>query len=187
MQHSGKMFLDFGPNSGYVQELYELYSSDKTLVSPHWIKYFEEFEKSLRPNRGSIPNGGYANGGSVEKLAPLSSELNVMASQAIDLRLQDKVYDLISSYRQHGHLKAKINPLTKGINPLPQSADLEMEYYGFSSLDLEKTVSCAGFKNQSQMKLRDLIEELNLFIAKASVSNTHTYKVKRKEAGYKTR
>lgn len=156
------MFSDFGPNSGYVQELYELYSSDKTLVSPNWIKYFEEFEKSIAPNGGTLhTNGGSIDNFTVEKLSSLAPEISsISAPFAADTRLQDKVYNLVSAYRSNGHLKAKINPLSKGVNPLPQSADLGLDYYNFTAADLEKTVSCAGFKNQSQIKLKDLIEEL---------------------------
>ena len=151
-----KLFSDFGSNSGYVQELYDLYCSDTTLVSPTWAKYFEEVQKNSKQNGGAF----ITNGAPAEKLNPISTDLNLNPAQAIDLRLQDKVYTLITAYRNNGHLRAKINPLTKGVNPLPQSADLDLEFYNFSQADLEKTVSCLGFKGQMQMKLKDLIEEL---------------------------
>jgi 2-oxoglutarate dehydrogenase E1 component len=157
------MFSDFGPNSGYVQELYELYSSDPTLVSSNWAKYFEDLENGsvggTAPTNGGTSNGGAVNGGA-PIAAVIPAELSSLPAPSADTRLQEKVFNLISAYRNNGHLKAKINPLTKGINPLPQSADIGLDYYGFSEADLEKTVSCLGFKNHSQLKLKDLIEEL---------------------------
>ena len=41
---SDSNFSNFGPNSGYIQDMYELYLKDPKLVGPSWVNYFSQFK-----------------------------------------------------------------------------------------------------------------------------------------------
>jgi len=186
MSQSVDFSAQFGQNSGFVSELFELYKKDAGLVSETWANYFRSFEidgngvlqsssaleTKTETNGHSQPrsNGQKENGHHAAELPSIQNEKQLSGDQ----RLQEKVYKLISAYRSNGHLKAKINPLSKGIFPLPQSEDIDLNYYAFKDEDLNKEVSWGGFKNRTQGKLSELISSLSeVFCGSIGFEYTH--------------
>lgn len=163
--------LLFGANSGYVEELYALYKDDPALVGDTWANYFIKLDNELVANgeHRQISENGHqvtttkvTNGhSSFQSPVPSIGEVTrENIKSVVDNRLQDKVYRLINTFRSFGHLKARINPLSKGVMSLPQSEDLDPMFFGFTDSDMESEVSCDGFQSKSRMELRTLIEEL---------------------------
>ena len=67
------------------------------------------------------------------------------------------VFDLVHSYRELGHLVADLNPLA----PKPAGHPLlEPSEFGFGDEDLDRVVSCGGFRGCSRASIRDLIGRL---------------------------
>ena len=50
-------FSQFGPNSGYIEDLFKLYLSDPSLVGGNWAVFFERL---LDSNEYTAPTGGVA-------------------------------------------------------------------------------------------------------------------------------
>src|SRR5205823_5310312 len=67
------------------------------------------------------------------------------------------VFDLVHSYRELGHLVADLSPLA----PKPAGHPLlEPSEFGFGDEDLDRVVSCGGFRGCSRASIRDLIARL---------------------------
>lgn len=128
-------------NEDYLEELYESFLKDAESVSPEWQKYFNQLIKD-KTGAPDVPHAEVRE--QFLQLAQQSARhLLVAGMDDTSDKLQEKVLELISAYRRLGHLKANIDPLNlyKGIyNPT-----LELNYYGFSELDLQKTVNATAF------------------------------------------
>lgn len=148
MTSSASLFTQFGPNSGYVEELYQLYLSDPSLVGDSWSSYFATLNGSAS---GLVPAAVAKSNGVHAASTPATSS---------ELELQAKVGTLIEAYRQLGHYAARINPLTRGIRALPTPAELDIASYGFSESDLKRSVFCAGFQGKKSIELAALLKEL---------------------------
>lgn len=147
-------FSEFGSNSGYIKDLYELYLKDSKSVPSDWAEYFSRFSNG-GGTQASVTNGqSYTNGSANYQSA------GQQESQAVDAVLQEKIYRMVSAFRNRGHLKANINPLSQGVAKIPSSDDINIDYYGFAESDLGKTFPCAGFKGAEQLPLSELIRDI---------------------------
>ncbi len=72
---------------------------------------------------------------------------------------QARVLELINSYRVRGHLIANIDPLNA--MPLHYHAELEMESYGLTIWDLDRTFITGGLGGKESMTLREILELLH--------------------------
>jgi len=117
---NGESFLPFGSNAGYLVELYQLYLSDPTLVSPEWAEFFA----SLDAEGVATLTNGHANGGTNGHAAAHSgaAELNTSASA-----LAEK---LVSAYRSYGHAAAQLSPLVAGGLAAESPRELTLPYHG---------------------------------------------------------
>jgi 2-oxoglutarate dehydrogenase E1 component len=119
-------------NKEYVAEQYRRWKADPASVGQEWSLFFAGYE---------LANG--ANGAAV---APPAEAAPVIG-----------VFDLVHSYRELGHLVARLNPL----DPTPRThALLEPSEFGFGEADLDRVVSCGGFRGCSRTSIRDLIARL---------------------------
>ncbi len=129
---------EFGPNQGYINELFTLYQIDPELVSADWRQYFSRYQVNTTEVQGRIN-----------------------LSQTEDWRLQESVFRYVDAFRKYGHLKAEINPLALGIVPLPSIYQLDNNFYNFTEEQLNQEVLCYHFQNKQSMILKDLIKELH--------------------------
>ena len=142
-------FSEFGPNSGFIEELYRLYKTDPTLVEANWRAFFDSYS-----NRTTQLKNGH-----VQAIAFEETPRSVLVPDQAGL-LQ-RVYRMISAYRGRGHFHADINPLNKGIVPLPDVEDIDIDFYHFTQDELNTEVNCSGFQGKERMLLSELISELN--------------------------
>ena len=96
-------------NLDWTEELYQSYLKNPMEVEDSWRWFFQGLEQGLDQGFGK--------------------------SQTTDLEKELKVFQLLSSYRDHGSLKAKLNPL--GDNP--DRGFPKLETLGISEEDLKKT------------------------------------------------
>lgn len=142
------IFSSFGPNQGFVKDLYQNYLQDRSLVSENWALYFD----SLSTPQTSVATAihiPYVNG----HVTPRTLDLGVATTQM-------KVTEMIDVYRDRGHLIAKISPISSSIIPRSAAQDLEIGHYGFSPTDMEREFACSGLAGQETMKLSAIIELL---------------------------
>ena len=152
MSDASQLFASFGQNAGYVQELFDLYRTDRSLVPAGWAQKFD----ALTGGETTTTNGhAYTNGNGH------AAAVGKMAAPAVSNDLQERVFRLVRAFRERGHLKARVNPISKGITPPPLSRDLQIEQYGFSSNELSIDVSCERFQGASSLPLGQLLSGLD--------------------------
>src|SRR5215213_3201180 len=108
----------YGPNAGYVLEIYEQYLEDPASVAPRWQTYFAEFQ----PELPLATNGHSATAVGTAPAAP-----------AVDLEKVVGAAALAQAIREYGHLDASIDPLQR---PVADNLDLELATYGLTDSDL---------------------------------------------------
>ena len=166
------MFGQFGQNAGYVEELYRLFLADPSLVGETWAAYFSQVSSvgahGLITSVGS-PAAGNLHAKDADQKAETSPTARVSAARIRDLghrdldsvlALQERATRLVAAYRERGHLRAKVNPLTKGVVPLPGSADLDPAFLGIGESEHNQEVQCSGFQGHHLMPLGSLLEQL---------------------------
>ncbi len=126
---NGDSLLSFGPNAGYLVELYQLYLSDPSLVDPTWAEFFKGLDGS---NGASAVNGhsnGHGNG------QPKGVALGQAAGAAVAARessVHAFVEKLVDAYRRYGHVKARLSPLLEGGIAPESPLELTPAHYGES-------------------------------------------------------
>jgi 2-oxoglutarate dehydrogenase E1 component len=127
-------------NKDYVAEQYRRWKADPGSVGDEWATFFAGFELALTDGT----NGRPAFSGAPSRIEPT-------VSPAFG------VFDLVHSYRELGHLVADLNPL----DPTPRSHPLlDPSEFGFSDDDMNREVSCGGFRGCSRATIGDLIGRL---------------------------
>lgn len=152
MSDSSQLFASFGQNAGYVQELFELYRTDRSLVPAGWAQKFDALmgTESAASNGHVYTNGNGHVGAAIKEAPP-----------TVSTDLQERVFRLVRAFRERGHLKARVNPISKGITPPPVSRELQIEQYGFSSSELATDVHCERFQGASNLPLAQLLSRLD--------------------------
>ena len=127
-------------NKDYVAEQYRRYKADPRSVGEEWALFFAGFEL------GASGNGAVVGAAAAGAPAAAATGPPVIG-----------VFDLVHSYRELGHLVADLNPLA----PKPAGHPLlEPSEFGFGDEDLDRVVSCGGFRGCSRASIRDLIARL---------------------------
>ncbi|MDQ3856580.1 MAG: thiamine pyrophosphate-dependent enzyme, partial [Chloroflexota bacterium] len=124
----------YGPNAGYVLELYERYQADPEAVEPSTRRLFETWSPPAEPDTATVPAGGDDRALSSE---PESSDDRTPPAHELSLADIDKVVGaarLIRVIREYGHLAARIDPL--GSEP-PGDAGLGLATHGLTEADLD--------------------------------------------------
>ena len=108
----------FGPNAGYVQELYERYAADPSSVSNDDRAYFDQAGVDLL----TIP---------VSSSRPATN--GKVSSAATDVRAIVGAASLAQAIREYGHLRASIDPLG---TPLPGAPELDAAFHNITDAEL---------------------------------------------------
>ena len=128
-----------GGNAAYVEGLYEAYLKDPNEVPPEWRDYFDRLPRvetntaSLRDLPHSVLRAQFAR---ISKMRVRTEATRSQDSQATEYeRKQVRVVQMISAYRQRGHQKATLDPLS--LDPRSPVPDLELEFHELSEADLD--------------------------------------------------
>ena len=132
----------YGPNAGYVLELYEQYLDDPASVGPKWQRYFAEFQPELPASNGHV----------AVATAPA-------AGPSADLGKVVGAATLALAIREYGHLASDIDPLGRPLEKIP---DLEQANYGVTDADLRTlpAVVVGGEVAKRSDNALDAIEQL---------------------------
>ena len=176
---------DLGPNSAYIKEMYALYRQDPSLVGDTWSDYFAANESmhSSEPAQGithqqvahsnhNNTNGSQQNSqqststsNAAQRAHTTSSSSNgglsgYYTEPAQEAAVQERVYRMISAFRGRGHFNAKINPLSKGVKPLPFVDDVQIDFYHYTEEQLSNSYNCSGLGQREYLPLSDIISQL---------------------------
>lgn len=85
-----------------------------------------------------------------------------------------RVLELIAAYRSRGHLMADIDPLMMDSDARAAHPDLNVETYGLTLWDLDRSFRVGGFHGQERMKLRDVLSILrDAYCRHVGIEYTH--------------
>ena len=123
----------------YIAELYDIYLKNPDEVEPSWRAFFQGFDFGIES-------------GSLEGLGIESK------SQVPENVLKEfQVIKLIDGYRTRGHLFTKTNPVRERRKYRPT---LDIENFGLSSSDLQKTFKAGEILGLKEATLADIINNL---------------------------
>ncbi len=117
-------------NVGYIEELFERFLNNPDAVDPDWRMFFEGIEFAKRMG------GGAAGAFSAKEI---------------------KVYDLIRAYRNYGHYKATLDPLTYSSKPV---YELELKAHSLTEADLNASFEVGAIVGLPKAKLKDIVTHL---------------------------
>ena len=158
------------PHSGslpFIEGLYTDFRRDPASVSDEWRKYFQGFEN------GEPTPAAARTGPSFRRFSLFNPPTErVPQSEAARLEvLQDRVDQLVRSYRFRGHMIARINPL--GI-PRSYPPELDPKHYGFALADMERVFSCETLHPQGPLTLAEILDRLwNTYCRSIGVEYMH--------------
>jgi len=136
-------------NAALIEEYHQRWLEDHNSVDPTWRAFFQGFTLGSNGQPpSSAPDGAI-----------------------VDNIKQSGVYYLISAYRTIGHTQAHLNPLAGPPSPSPK---LALERFRLSDADLDIVFDVGNFRGGGQLKLRDLLAQLNqTYCEHTGVEYTH--------------
>ena len=150
-------------NSSFIEEMYMKFIKNDPNLPESWREYFKEIgdeadivvKEINGPSWSPTPKQTLSkdrqkdlkNNGSL-------SELEIMKSNANSI----KAVALIRSYRQRGHLIAKLDPLN--LMKADYLDELHPESYGFKKEDYNKKIFLDGVTNRQESNVKEILEFL---------------------------
>jgi 2-oxoglutarate dehydrogenase E1 component len=150
-------------NSAFIEEMYVKFINNDSNLPDSWREYFNEIGDeadvvlkeingpswSPAPKKTFIKKGqkNYKDNGTL-------SDLELMKSNANSI----KAVAMIRSYRQRGHLIAKLDPL--GLLKSDYLDELHPESYGFKKNDYQKKIFLDGVTNKQESNIKEILEFL---------------------------
>ncbi len=116
----------YGPNAGYVLDLYERFQADPEQVDPSTRAFFTALDPAALASLTKSPNGTY-----VGAVAPTAA--TAPGSGSFDVAKVVGAVGLMTAIREYGHLAVRLDPL--GSDP-PGAPELLPGAHGLSEADL---------------------------------------------------
>ena len=132
----------YGPNAGYVLELWDRYRDDPAAVDPATRAYFDRLDPAAVPTGGLLtatnghPTNGHAADGHVGTAPATPAQPATASGQAVgagDVSRVIGAVSLVTALREYGHLAVRLDPL--GGDP-PGAPELDTETHGVTEADL---------------------------------------------------
>lgn len=146
-----------GENDSYLENLYEEYLKSPNGLDPHWRAFFEQYKQSNDVSHSEIRDyfAKLAKQPATTKVVTVNNGVNPEYKAK-----QEKVIDLISAYRNLGHLHADIDPL--GLYKGVKNPSLDLAYYGFTEQDMNTVFDVASFAGVKKPRatLREIYDTL---------------------------
>ena len=150
-------------NSAFIEEMYVKFINNDPNLPDSWKEYFKEvgdeadivLKEINGPSWSPSPKKALIKKGQKDyKENNSTSELEIMKSNANSI----KAVAMIRSYRQRGHLIAKLDPL--GLLKADYLDELHPESYGFKKEDYQKRIFLDGVTNKKESNIKEILEFL---------------------------
>tara|TARA_Y100000389_G_scaffold32720_1_gene27840 strand:- start:30150 stop:32960 length:2811 start_codon:yes stop_codon:yes gene_type:complete len=155
----------FSSNLPFIIEIYKKYLEKSSSVDPSWADFFNEnsddIEKLLEDKDGaswsrkdiSVLNFNY----DISSMSKPDEKKDKKTSKVADLEI--KINNLITAYRNFGHLNADLDPLklVKGNFPI----EIDPKFHNISPEELNKEIDLKGKLGLKKAKITDIISKLN--------------------------
>jgi 2-oxoglutarate dehydrogenase E1 component len=133
----------------FIENMYLEFVKDPNSVDPEMKKFFEGFDFAI--DSGVVAAKSNGNG----KITHTVSKTET--AEGIDWRKELGAYRMILGYRNKGHLIAKTNPIRERKD---RDANLNLQFFGLSEEDLDKTFQVGDRIGIGATKLRDIQSHL---------------------------
>jgi len=150
-------------NSAFIEEMYVKFINNDPNLPDSWKEYFKEIgdeadivlKEINGPSWSPSPKKALIKKGQKDyKENNSTRELEIMKSNANSI----KAVAMIRSYRQRGHLIAKLDPL--GLLKADYLDELHPESYGFKKEDYQKRIFLDGVINKKESNIKEILEFL---------------------------
>ena len=146
-----------GANAGYIEDLYEAFLEDATLVSDEWRAVFEQLPRSESDGAQEVNHTqirDYFRRAAKEVRGGGASEIDPQTASK-----QVKVLQMINAYRFRGHQHANLDPL--GLWERAKVAELNPAFHNLDKDDMDTEFNVGSFAvSKDTMKLKDLHKAL---------------------------
>ena len=143
--------VDMGTqNLEFAESQLESYLRDRNSVSPDWRDYFDELQvvdSGLTPESLQAPF-------QAESIFHKATEVRVDPSTSDAVILQERLDQLIRSFRVRGHIIARIDPLNA---ERPKPAELDPKFYGFTDEHMNRKFSTQWAGGPDTRTLREMV------------------------------
>ncbi len=150
-------------NSAFIEQMYLQYINQDPNLPSSWKNYFEEIGEEIDTIVNEINGPSWSpkkdkislkNVKEISKENSQVNELEIVKSNANSI----KAVAMIRSYRQRGHLIAKLDPL--GMMKSEYLDELHPESYGFEKDDYDKKIFLDGIINKEYSSIREILKFL---------------------------
>ena len=146
-------------NSAFIEEMYMKFVNNDPSLPDSWKRYFNEIgdELDVIVNEINGPSWSPSKKVSINESQKKYkedihlSELELIKSNANSI----KAVAMIRSYRQRGHLIAKLDPL--GLLKADYLDELHPESYGFKKEDYKKKIFLDGVTNRQHSNIHEIL------------------------------
>ena len=146
-----------GGQASYLESLYESYLKDPSSIPEDWMHYFNSLPKSEDSGEETSHQEVISRFKSKSKLIKSQDQLSNIQKDTDQKQI--KVIQLIQAYRNRGHHKATLDPLS--LKPARHCEDLELEFHGLDESDLKKQFSTDSLRvNKDTASLSEIISSL---------------------------
>jgi 2-oxoglutarate dehydrogenase E1 component len=160
MNDSGQSYL-FSGNASFMEALYEAYLEDRESVSQKWQDYFDQVNSAEPDTPPDVPHAPIQR---IVKQAvsrfPCADDGNAQSNRKDFEVKQVAVLQLINAYRFRGHRQADLDPLDQ--YDRPPVPDLNPEFHGLSSADMDTVFNTGSLSGPDQAPLRDILNLLSV-------------------------
>jgi 2-oxoglutarate dehydrogenase E1 component len=149
-------------NSAFIEEMYVKFVNKDPSLPDSWRRYFDEIgdELDVIVNEINGPSWSPSKKFSIKNKQEVNNEnsplneLEIVKSNANSI----KAVAMIRSYRQRGHLIAKLDPL--GLLKADYLDELHPESYGFKKDDYKKKIFLDGVTNRQHSNINEILNFL---------------------------
>ena len=156
-------------NSAFIEQMYLKFINKDGDLPESWQNYFEEKEEDLSTIVKEIngPSWGLKNKIDIDELQKKieqedkNSSRNTLQANIAEMNSSKsnedsiKAVSMIRSYRQRGHLIAKLDPL--GLLESDYLDELHPESFGFKKNDYQKNIYLGGVINKDQSNIKEIL------------------------------
>lgn len=149
-------------NTRFAEERFDDFLDDPESLPDSWHEFFDELDQeTVAGRRGQTPHPRRS------VFDPVSS----IDGQFEAMHLQDRVNELITSYRVRGHLAAKLDPLGLA---RPEPSELSLESCGIQEHDLKRCCSTFGLGGSEMQTVEAIVHQLhNIYCRHIGVQFMH--------------
>ncbi|MFK8040383.1 MAG: 2-oxoglutarate dehydrogenase E1 component [Rickettsiaceae bacterium] len=150
----------FSENAVFIEEIYEKYLKNPTLVDFSWQEYFRSNYVKFELARTKTSSKIIDIDSNLQNSQPLSTKSNLISNDNSNIDIKASM--ILSSYRQFGHYLASLDPLNL-VHPLSiNQVHLDLEAFDLKESQLDCNVSLNDiFLNNKNFTLNALIDNLH--------------------------